>query len=127
MARSASKARGSDAASLKSESTTKALETPGEQHCLVDSDDEGLLTAEELEWALAQRSTDPFIKQRLQKGKFMVSKKIEMKREMNLAACNSTHTPACLKRHNKLQTGGDDAVLLLLLLLLRPAMACCSL
>jgi hypothetical protein len=72
MARSASTARGSDAASLKSQSTKTSFEGPAEQHCLVDSDDEGLLSAEELEWALAQRSTDPFIKQRLQKGKFMV-------------------------------------------------------
>jgi hypothetical protein len=74
MARSVSStARGSDAASLKSESVRTAADASAEHHCLVDSDDEGLLSAEELEWALAQRSTDPFIKQRVQKGKFMVS------------------------------------------------------
>lgn len=74
MVRSASStARRSDAASSEIKETNTKLEAAVEQHCLVDSDDEGLLSAEELEWALAQRSTDPFIKQRVQKGKFMVS------------------------------------------------------
>jgi hypothetical protein len=69
---------------MNSDSTTKAAGTPAEHYCLVDSDDEGLLSAEELEWALAQRSTDPFIKQRLQKGKFMVCKQTAA---LNLASC----------------------------------------
>jgi hypothetical protein len=103
MARSAaSTARGSDAASSYSASASKAVGSPAEQHCLVDSDDEGLLSAEELEWALAQRSTDPFIKQRALKGKFMVSKQPTVFKS-GIKHRNSH----LLKGHRKLQPVSD--------------------